>query len=241
MNGNYLTQEDVRRKQELEQKIDAIRSEVVSYMDKKNRQIKLLQSEIKQLEPAKKRSFEEKTEERFTKRIKTEIIEAGIPLPSAEFLTEDGCVKVFIDGICNHKDPLGEWRASFGVWWNDKHRLNVSERCKGLKQSSSHVGEIEAIIRAVRLAKENSVDKLEVNTSSEYAIKSIKQMPEWKKNGWKTANGNMVRNKEYLVYLDRLLTDGRCIEVKWKQVNRFDLRSRGNLEAMKLSKKAVKK
>ena len=51
----------------------------------------------------------------------------------------------------------------------------------------------------------------------------------------------MVLNKEYLVILDELLTYGSRIEIKWNLVNGFDMRIRGNQEAKKLSKKAVKK
>lgn len=46
----------------------------------------------------------------------------------------------------------GSWcgdRAGLGVWWNDGHELNVSERVRGDKQTST-VAEIQAIIRASR-------------------------------------------------------------------------------------------
>ena len=116
MNGNYLTQDDLRRKLELEQKIDAIRAEVISYNEKKIREIKLFQSEIKQLgfEPSKKRSLGEGSENILSKKIKTEIIENETPLPSADFLTQDGHVKVFIDGTCRGLGN-GDSAAGFGV------------------------------------------------------------------------------------------------------------------------------
>ena len=242
MNGNYLTQDDLRRKLELEQKIDALRAEVISYNEKKIREIKLFQSEIKQLgfEPLnKKRSLGEGAQNILSKRIKTEIIENETSLPSADLLTQDGHVKVFIDGNCRGLGN-GDSAAGFGVWWNYHHRLNVSQKCRGLKQTGQ-VAEVEAIIRAVQLAKANSIEKLEVNSSSKYTIKSVQQIPKWRENGWESENGKMVLNKEYLVILDELLTYGSRIEIKWNLVNGFDMRIRGNQEAKKLSKKAVKK
>ena len=242
MNGNYLTQDDLRRKMELEKKIDAIRAEVISYNEKKIRDIKLLQNEIKQLDCSKKRSLgEEGTEDFSSKRmcvIKTEIIEHETPLPLSSFLTQDDHVKVFIAG--SEGNGSGGFTAGFGIWWNFHHKLNLSQRCKGLKQTGK-VGEVEAIIKAVQLAKENCIEKLEVNTSSTYTIKSVQQIPKWRENGWESTNGKMVINKEYLVYLDELLTTGARIQVKWNLVNGFNLRIRGNQEAKNLSKKAVKK
>ena len=241
MNGNYLTQEDLRRKLELEKKIDAIRAEVISYNEKKIREIKLFQSEIKQLgfAPSQKRSLGERSENFLAKRIKTEIIEDETPLHSSDLLmTQDGHVKVYIDGTCRGKG--NGTAAGFGVWWNYRHKLNVSQRCRGLKQTGQ-VAEVEAIIRAVQLAKSNNIEKLEVNSSSKYTIKSVEQIPKWRENGWESVNGKMVLNKEYLVYLDELLTYGSRIQVKWNFVNGFDLRIRGNQEAKRLSKKAVKK
>ena len=241
MNGNYLTQDDLRRKLDLEKKIDAIRAEVISYNEKKIRDIKLLQSEIKQLDCSKKRSLGEEAEDFSSKRmcvIKTEIIEHETPLPLSSFLTQDDHVKVFIAG--SEGNGSGGFTAGFGIWWNFHHKLNLSQRCKGLKQTGK-VGEVEAIIKAVQLAKQNCIEKLEVNTSSTYTIKSVQQIPTWRENGWMSTNGKMVINKEYLEDLDELLTSGAGIQVKWNVVNGFDLRIRGNQEAKKLSKKAVKK
>ena len=237
-----MTQDDLKRKYDLEKKIDAIRAEVISYNEKKIRDIKLLQSEIKQLDCSKKRSLGEGAEDFSAKRmcvIKTEVIEHETPLPSlSSFLTQDDHVKVFVAGKEGHGSD--GFAVGFGIWWNYNHNLNVSQRCKGLKQTAK-VGEVEAIIKAVQLAKLNSIEKLEVNCSGEYTIKCLEQIPKWRENGWESMNGKMIINKEYLVYLDELLTCGNRIQVKWNLVNRFDLRIRGNQEALKLSKMAVKK
>ena len=54
---------------------------------------------------------------------------------------------VFTDGSCQHFGKSG-YRAGQGVWWNQGHELNLSERVRVDKQTST-VAEIQAIISAM--------------------------------------------------------------------------------------------
>ena len=144
---------------------------------------------------------------------------------------------VFTDGACPNNGKGGA-RAGIGVWWNYGHKHNVSERVKGEKQTNN-VGEIQAIVRAIRLACEmKNVRKLQINTDSEFTINSVtKWMSGWKKKGWRKADGKEVANKEDFMILDEVLQKAKDIEkveIKWQHV-RGHAGVEGNEEADKLA------
>ena len=93
------------------------------------------------------------------------------------------------DGGCPNNGKGGD-RAGIGIWWNHGHKLKVSERVKGEKQTNN-VGEIQAIVRAILLSIEmKTIKKLQVNTDSKFIINSVtKCMAGWKKKFWKKADG----------------------------------------------------
>ena len=71
------------------------------------------------------------TEEKIsTKKLKTEDGNNSLNL------RYDGdWAMVFTDGACPNNGKAGA-RAGIGVWWNYGHKLNVSERIKGEKQTN---------------------------------------------------------------------------------------------------------
>ena len=120
---------------------------------------------------------------------------------NSQNLRYDGdCVMVFTDGACPNNGKTGA-RAGIGVWWNHRHKINVSERIKGEKQTNN-VAEIQALVRAIMLATEmKTIKKLQINTDSEFTINSVtKWMLGWKKKDWKKADGKEVAKKGGLHY-----------------------------------------
>ncbi|RZB40328.1 hypothetical protein BDFB_014853, partial [Asbolus verrucosus] len=93
---------------------------------------------------------------------------------------------------------------------------NLSKPVKG--KATNNVGEIQACIWAVKIAKQNSKDtffyrvritsinKLKIHTDSLFTINSMtKWIHNWKKNNWKLAGGKSdVKNKEDFKELDKL-------------------------------------
>jgi ribonuclease HI len=76
------------------------------------------------------------------------------------------------------------------------------------------VAELESAIEAIKIAKRHGIRQLEINTDSDYMIKAVDRwMPNWKNNGWRTANGGHVRNREEFMELDYEL-NGR-VDVDW--------------------------
>lgn len=87
----------------------------------------------------------------------------------------DGYVQVYTDGACSANGKSGA-RAGLGVYWGDGHPLNISEPVSG--RATNNCGEIQAATRAIKLALQNGVNKLSINTDSKFVINSVtKWMP----------------------------------------------------------------
>ena len=114
--------------------------------------------------------------------------------------------QVYTDGACP-SNGHGAAKAGIGVWWADGHSWNLSRRVTGDKQTNN-VAEIQAASMAVSLAMDNGVQRLQVNTDSQFVINSVTQwMKGWKQKGWVTASGQEVKNKDDFQVLDRLIDD----------------------------------
>ena len=235
MNRNALSPDALQQIGKLDKKLSAIQVEIRTFMEQKNHEITAIQSQIRELQ-GNKRTILLDTEEKFnSKKFKTE---NGNDSPNSSNLKYEGdWVMVFTDGACPNNGKGGA-RAGIGVWWNYGHKHNVSERVKGEKQTNN-VGEIQAIVRAIRLACEmKNVRKLQINTDSEFTINSVtKWMSGWKKKGWRKADGKEVANKEDFMILDEVLQKAKDIEkveIKWQHV-RGHAGVEGNEEADKLA------
>ena len=235
MNRNALSPDALQQIGKLDKKLSAIQVEIRTFMEQKNHEITAIQSQIRELQ-GNKRTILLDTEEKFnSKKFKTE---NGNDSPNSSNLRYEGdWVMVFTDGACPNNGKGGA-RAGIGVWWNYGHKHNVSERVKGEKQTNN-VGEIQAIVRAIRLAFEmKNVRKLQINTDSEFTINSVtKWMSGWKKKGWRKADGKEVANKEDFMILDEVLQKAKDIEkveIKWQHV-RGHAGVEGNEEADKLA------
>ena len=89
---------------------------------------------------------------------------------------------------------------------------NVSEPVKG--PATNNVAEIEAATRAVQVAKRCGIDKLQINTDSQFLIRCITEwLPKWQRNGWRLSDGGVVKNKVQLEDLHYNLKEN--INIKW--------------------------
>ena len=77
------------------------------------------------------------------------------------------------------------------------------------------MGEIQASIYAIKIAKEIKIPKLCVSTDSQFLINSITTwIKSWKRNSWRIKTGQPVKNAEDFKELDSLLSSKNLI-VKW--------------------------
>lgn len=125
-------------------------------------------------------------------------------------MDEKGFVVVFTDGACSSNGKAGA-KAGIGVWFNYDHPLNVSTPVKG--SPTNNTAEIQAARVAIDQAKKAMISKLSIHTDSQFLIKCITcWIYKWKKNGWKLANGENVKNKDELVKLDNAIKSLNAIQ-----------------------------
>ena len=144
---------------------------------------------------------------------------------------------VYIDGSCirNESDSA---KAGYGVYWGVDHPWNGSYTMPKEEGATNNKAELRAAIKAIEIAEHNQVEKLVINSDSKYVVQGITQWSDnWCKNGWKTSNGESVKNKEEWVKLLQLVNDSK-ITIKWNHVPGHKGIS-GNEEADKLAVKGA--
>ena len=117
-------------------------------------------------------------------------------------------IKIYTDGSCIGNPGNGGWAAIIII--NEK-----KTKIKGSKKdTTNNQMELTAPIKA--LSKIPKGSKVQVFTDSKYVKSGITEwIHNWKKNGWKTANKQPVKNKKLWIELDHLTNE---FEIKWNWV-----------------------
>ncbi|TGZ60913.1 hypothetical protein CRM22_008236 [Opisthorchis felineus] len=125
----------------------------------------------------------------------------------------DGSI-VYTDGACI--GPGDNRQAGYGVYWGPGHRLNVSERLSG--EQTNNRAEIEAVITAVKQAKEAGLTSITIATDSKFAQHCATEWgPVWEKNGWKLYDGKPVKLRKPVERLLRVIRESG-VNVSWRYV-----------------------
>ncbi len=114
-------------------------------------------------------------------------------------------IKIYTDGSCLGNPGNGGWAA---IIINDKKKIWI----KGSKKdTTNNQMELLAPIKALKKIPKGS--KVQIFTDSKYVKSGITEwIHNWKKNGWKTANKQTVKNKELWTELDDLADE---FNIKW--------------------------
>ena len=117
-------------------------------------------------------------------------------------------IKIYTDGSCIGNPGKGGWAAIIII--NDRKTQMTGSQ----KNTTNNQMELLAPIKALNKIPRGS--KIQIFTDSKYVKSGITEwIHNWKKNGWKTANKQSVKNKELWTELD-LLTEK--FEIKWSWV-----------------------
>lgn len=86
--------------------------------------------------------------------------------------------------------------------------------------ATNNVAELQAMIMVLLLACDKQWEKVTIYTDSEYVEKGLtKRLTRWKNDGWETAAGEPVKNKDLWIELDRVYqqakTDIKKLTIKW--------------------------
>ena len=97
---------------------------------------------------------------------------------------------IYTDGACSGNPGPGGWGAI--LMYKDAKK----EISGGMKQTTNNIMEVTAVIEALKCLKVES--DVQVYSDSAYTVNAFKQrwIYNWMKNGWKTASGSAVKNKE---------------------------------------------
>ena len=100
---------------------------------------------------------------------------------------------IFTDGACT-KNGKADAKAGMGIYFPNNELKNISEK---FTQSpiTNQRAELYAIYIALSKAVQeiNKYNKIVFYSDSMYSIKSLTEwIKNWEKNGWKTANNNII-------------------------------------------------
>ena len=117
-------------------------------------------------------------------------------------------IKVYTDGSCLENPGNGGWAA---IIIDDGKKTQI----KGSKKNTTN-NQMELLAPIEALKKIPKGSKIEIFTDSKYVKSGITEWIHiWKKNGWKTADKQPVKNKELWEELDLLANE---FEISWNWV-----------------------
>ena len=99
-------------------------------------------------------------------------------------------VIIYTDGACSGNPGPGGWGAIL------MYKGAKKEISGGMKETTNNIMEITAVVEALKCLKVES--EVQVYSDSAYTVNAFNQgwIYNWMKNGWKTAGGDPVKNKE---------------------------------------------
>ena len=117
-------------------------------------------------------------------------------------------ITIYTDGSCLGNPGKGGWAAIILI---EEKKIKIKGR---KKNTTNNQMELFAPIKALKKISKGS--KVQIFTDSKYVKSGITEwIHNWKKNGWKTANKQQVKNKELWTELDLLSSE---FEIKWNWV-----------------------
>lgn len=114
--------------------------------------------------------------------------------------------QVHTDGSCLGNPGCGGWAAL----------ANDFKLCGAQRDTTNNRMEMLAVIKALERCLQIGERRVTINTDSNYTKNGITSWIDgWKRNGWRTAKGTEVKNKELWVRLDALREKFIVLEWKW--------------------------
>jgi ribonuclease HI len=104
-------------------------------------------------------------------------------------------VELITDGACSGNPGPGGWAAILKF---NQHRKEI---WGSAKETTNNRMELQAAIEGLKLLKEPC--EVSITTDSEYVLKGITEwLPGWKRNNWRTAAKQPVKNQDLWQELD---------------------------------------
>ena len=137
-------------------------------------------------------------------------------------------IEAYTDGACKGNPGPGGWGVVL-VYKDLRKELSGGEA-----NTTNNRMELQAVIEALKSLKRPS--QIHIHTDSQYVHKGISEwLANWKRKGWRTADGKPVKNQDLWQILDELASRH---QVKWEWV-RGHAGHPGNEEADRLANQGV--
>ena len=137
-------------------------------------------------------------------------------------------IKIYTDGSCLKNPGNGGWAA---IIIDDGKKIHI----KGSKKNTTN-NKMELLAPIQALKKISKGSKVQIFTDSKYVKSGITEwIHNWKKNGWKTANKQPVKNKDLWTELDLISSE---FEIKWIWVKGHSI-DKLNIEVDLIARKAA--
>ena len=129
-------------------------------------------------------------------------------------------VIIYTDGACSGNPGPGGWAA---VLIYGEHKKEIYG---GNRNTTNNIMELTAIVEGLKALKQEC--EVEVYSDSAYSVNSFNQgwIYNWIKKGWKTADGNDVKNKELWQELYSLTKKHKVTFIKVKGHSDVELNNR---------------
>ena len=101
-------------------------------------------------------------------------------------------ILIYTDGACSGNPGPGGWGA---ILMYKEHKKELSGGCKN---TTNNIMEITAVLEALKQLKYPCNSEVEIYSDSAYVVNAFNNgwIYNWKKNNWKTASKEPVKNKE---------------------------------------------
>lgn len=117
-------------------------------------------------------------------------------------------VRIYTDGACKGNPGPGGWGALLRFGAREKELFG------GEPETTNNRMELAAVIHALAALKRRCA--VEIYTDSQYVRNGITEwLPQWRRRGWKTADGKPVKNLDLWQTLER---EAARHEVRWHWV-----------------------
>ncbi len=111
----------------------------------------------------------------------------------------NGIMDIYTDGSCLGNPGLGGWAA---ILRDDEDLLDRDQELSGGEPDTTN-NRMEMTAAIVALETIEAPRSIRLHTDSKYVMDGVEQwMPNWKRNGWRTANRKPVKNVDLWQRLD---------------------------------------
>ena len=113
---------------------------------------------------------------------------------------------VYTDGSCLGNPGAGGWAALIGD----------VQMSGGQDKTTNNIMEMTAVVKALEECLKQGILEIQLFTDSNYVKNGISSwIHGWKRNGWKTASGAPVKNKDLWIQMDTLTQKMTRVEWTW--------------------------